>query len=152
MICRHLTPLLALLVFVPACSPHTKPIERFPGFESAPSDRLATLRESDNVYISSIDGRNAPEPDGGMNYRQFQIPAGVHLIAIYYHSSNMLSHSYNYMARLQPSHAYSLRADVDVPFVSFSNRYKWRAQLIDDATGQPASTQPTNTPASRPSP
>jgi hypothetical protein len=157
---RHYLPLLLLAApLFSACTPKTRPAQIFPGFESAPADRLTTLRESDSIYISAIDNRNAPEPDWNMvtkdqYYRQFQIPAGIHLIAIYFHSGGRQSHSYNYVARVQPGHTYSFKSKVDMNLlnvVGVPTRNQWHAQLIDDATGlppttQPATTQPTTSP------
>src|SRR5258705_8602905 len=149
----HLIPLVASLFLLPACPPKTKPAQIFPGFESANPDRLSTIRESDNIYIYSIDRRNAPEVDnnliGRRGYRQLQIPAGVHLISIYYRSTEESS-VYSFVARLQESHTYSFNSKMDRPIISFSTKRHWHAQLIDDATGQPASTQPATAPASRP--
>ena len=150
--------LLALVLLLPACSPKTRPAQIFPGLESVPTDRLTTLRESDSVYISSIDGRNAPEPDlntftGDQPYRQFQIPAGRHLIAIYYHTPRSQSHSYDYVARLQAGHTYSFSTKVESSFIHLqgvATRFKWYAQLIDDATGLPPSTQPATAPTTKP--
>src|SRR4051812_38504408 len=154
MIHYYRAALLALFLLLPACSPKTRPAQIYPGFEKAPADSLATIREAQNVYVSSIDARNAPELDDNLlrgleSYRQFQIPAGVHLIAFYYHSSNMESHSYNTLVRVQPGHTYSFRSKVDFEMVNFSNKRQWHTQLIDDATGQPPSTQPTSVPASK---
>src|SRR6266480_3629988 len=104
---RHLISLLALFLFLPACSPKTKPAQIFPGFESANPDRLSTIRESDNIYIYSIDRRNAPDVDnnliGRRGYRQVQIHAGLHLLSIYYRSTEESS-VYSFVARLQESH------------------------------------------------
>jgi hypothetical protein len=151
----HFLFLLLSIFLLPACSPKTKPAQIFPGFEKAPADSLDTIREAESVYLSSIDARNAPELDNNMirgmeSYRQFQIPAGVHLIAFYYHSSEMESHSYNALVSLQPVHTYSFTSKVDFEIVNFTNKRKWHTQLIDDATGQPASTRPTTRPATSP--
>ena len=155
MIRPHRAVLLALFLLLPACSAKTRPPQVFPGFEHVPADRLATVRESDSVYISSIDLRNAPEPESDMPYRQFQIPGGRHLFAIYYHSSSGVSHSYNYLARVEPGHTYSFNTKVESNFlnvVGVSTKHKWTTALVDDATGQPASTQPTTAPTTRPRP
>jgi hypothetical protein len=149
----HFLLLLLSIFLLPACSPKTQPAQIFPGFEKFPPDSLATIREAESVYISSIDTRNAPELDNNMmrgleSYRQFQIPAGINLIAFYYHSSNMESHSYNTFVRVQAGHTYSFASKLD-EFVNYNKR-QWHTQLIDDATGQPAATGPFTRPATRP--
>src|SRR2546430_2228484 len=116
---RHLVPLLPFSLSLPACSPKIRPAQIFPGFESAPTDRLATLRESDSIYIHSIDRRNAPERDnmlvGRTPYREFQIPAGVHLIAVYYSSPEISSVS-SLVARIQAGHTYSFDSKVETNY------------------------------------
>src|SRR2546423_14535831 len=82
---------------------------------------------------------------GRTPYREFQIPAGVHLIAVYLSSPEISSVS-SLVARIQAGHTYSFDSKVDRPIISFSTERKWHEQLIDDATGLPASTQPTTTP------
>ena len=86
---RAFAPLIALFLFLSACTPKTQPAQIFPGFESAPPDSLATIRESDRVYFLKFDGKEAKKSGSSLlgrdtDYRQYQVPAGQHDIVVYY--------------------------------------------------------------------
>src|SRR4051794_32539113 len=109
---RYSLPLvLCSLLFLPACAPKANTAERWPGFESAPADSLATLRESDSIYILGIDGVDAPPgPIFFDTYHQYQILAGTHTLAIQYYNGNSKSGILRPVVALQPGHTYSFQA------------------------------------------
>src|SRR6267142_2773118 len=148
----HHAALLTFLLFLPACTPKTKPAQLFPGAEAALPDSLATVREADHIYVKMIDGNTPPELKSSLgreaDYRQFQVPAGPRQFIIYYKNGNSYGSPIGFLARLRPGHAYSFKSNAD-KFVTFGilNTGKWHPDFFDETTQNPASTQPTTTPA-----
>ena len=152
---RH--PLFLLLlgsIFLPACAQKTKPPEFFPGYESAAADSLATIRESDNVFLMSVDRQKRATDFSFLkdreDYRQFQIPAGTHVLGIWFNRGSLHSQQLQYMpAKLEPGHTYSFASNIDKFFLTFggATTAKWRPILLDDMAGQPATTMPATAPA-----
>jgi hypothetical protein len=150
---RALLPLLLLTtLLLPACT-DIGPPERFPGFESAAPDSLATIRESDFVFLKAVDGnrldRRSPIFSASYTYLQFQLPAGTHQLTIYYECGELSSFDVTLPATLQPGHTYSFKSNPDKFHMSFATltTSQWHPALIEDTPNQPASTPPTTTPA-----
>jgi len=174
MIHPHRALLLALFLFLPACTPKTKPPELFPGLESTSPESLATIRESNQTYVLKFDGKPSKEGGRDTSYHQYQVPAGHHDVVVYYdngESNNNLGPGLHITlggnrqgslglpditlnVDLQPGHSYSFTSGLSkfyLKFDSASSTAKWNPTLIDDTIAQPVATQPTSSPATQPS-
>ncbi len=163
----HRLLILIVLIFIPACTPKTQPAQVFPGFQSAAGDSMATIRESDRVYLKSIDGKPSPERSGSilgrdLSYHQYQVPAGMHDVVVFFDSGESDSPrggpglSITIYANRQGSlgladitlhptlmagQSYAFTSGVSKFYLKFgsgNSTAKWNPTLIDDTTKAPA--------------
>jgi hypothetical protein len=131
-------PSMALLALLLGC--HAQPVDLTAGAANGTSS--AVLREADDCWLRSVDGRAVPNRGLFGSYRSFNIVAGRHTLTIEYEltetTGDWRSGPMDIPVELQPDHRYVLKSNRSGLFSSTAGltRGAVKPSVVDEESKQ----------------
>ncbi|HEY1684591.1 MAG TPA: hypothetical protein VGG19_07515 [Tepidisphaeraceae bacterium] len=138
--------LLAGLVMAAGCET-TRPVVKYPGLGTAHGTPTCVVREANHCFIGSIDEHPIEQYDVNILtpgiYRQYRIPAGEHVLTIFYRESRnfeIISGGPRHITiNVNPDRSYVIEANCNIMDVAFGDilaQASWRPEVVDNDNGK----------------